>query len=200
MSLLTSPLQYTVVVKALFYASFRVILLAVFIAMLIKSWVREFDRGLRAGTTLEQRATAHEFSCLGIEYWKPHEVVVLLPSFILITLLLLAIGLVLFLFHISKPSFRVTTGIFGIGVTYVLCNHHNHIGPRYLLAFLHSSVVHLRQIVPTCVCIFLSNLELFFSPSMDTTLVTTWVVLVDGSRFPFDSDLRYKFSGGWPAR
>ena len=135
MSLLTSPLQYTVVVKALFYASFRVTLLTVFIAMLIKSRVREFDRGLRAGTTLEQRAKANEFRYLGIEYWKPHEVIALLPSFILITLLLFAIGLMLFPFHISKPSFRVTITIFGIGVTYVLCNHHNHIGSRYLLAF-----------------------------------------------------------------
>ena len=43
-----SPPEYIVVVNALFYASLGVMLLAAFIAMLIKTWVREFDRGLQA--------------------------------------------------------------------------------------------------------------------------------------------------------
>ena len=40
-----SPPEHIVIVNALFYASLGVMLLAAFIAMLIKSWVREFDRG-----------------------------------------------------------------------------------------------------------------------------------------------------------
>jgi len=43
-----SPPEHIVIVNALFYASLGVTILAAFIAMLIKSWVREFDRGLRA--------------------------------------------------------------------------------------------------------------------------------------------------------
>ena len=43
-----SPPGHIVVVNALFYASLGVIILAALIAMLIKSWVREFDRGLGA--------------------------------------------------------------------------------------------------------------------------------------------------------
>ena len=43
----SSP-EYIVVVNTLFYAILGVMLLAAFIAMLIKSWVHEFDRGLRA--------------------------------------------------------------------------------------------------------------------------------------------------------
>ena len=113
-----SPPEYIVIVNALFYASLGVMLLAAFIAMLIKSWVREFDRGLRAMSLPEQRAKTREFRCLGLEYWKLPEMVAILPLLIQISLLLFAIGLVIFLFHISKPSFGVTTAIFGIGVVY----------------------------------------------------------------------------------
>jgi hypothetical protein len=113
-----SPPDHIVVVNALFYASLGVMILAAFIAMLIKSWVREFDRGLRAMSLPEQRAKTREFRYLGMERWKLSEMVGVLPFLIQISLLLFAIGLVLFLFHISKPSFGITTAIFGIGVLY----------------------------------------------------------------------------------
>jgi len=113
-----SPPDHIVVVNALFYASLGVMILAAFIAMLIKSWVHEFDRGLRAMSLPEQRAKTREFRYLGMEYWKLPEMVAILPSLIQISLLLFSIGLVLFLFHISKPSFGVTTAILGIGVLY----------------------------------------------------------------------------------
>ena len=113
-----SPPEYIVVVNALFYASLGVMLLAAFIAMLIKSWVREFDRGLQAMSLPEQRAKTREFRYLGLEYWKLPEMVAVLPFLIQISLLLFAIGLVLFLFYISTPSFGVTTAIFGLGVVY----------------------------------------------------------------------------------
>ena len=113
-----SPPEHIVVVNALFYASLGVMILAAFIAMLIKSWVREFDRGLRAMSLPEQRAKTREFRYLGMERWKLPEMVGILPLLIHISLLLFAVGLVLFLFHISKPSFGVTTAIFGFGVLY----------------------------------------------------------------------------------
>ena len=113
-----SPPEHIVIVNALFYASLGVMILAAFIAMLIKSWVREFDRGLRAMSIPEQRAKTREFRYLGMERWKLPEMVGILPLLIQISLLLFAIGLILFLFHISKPSFGVTAAIFGIGVLY----------------------------------------------------------------------------------
>ena len=113
-----SPPEHIVIVNALFYASLGVMLLAAFIAMLIKSWVREFDRGLRGMSLPEQRAKTREFRYLGMERWKLPEMVGILPLLIQISLLLFSIGLVLFLFHISKPSFGVTTAIFGIGILY----------------------------------------------------------------------------------
>jgi hypothetical protein len=113
-----SPPEHIVVVNALFYASLGAVLLAAFIAMLIKSWVREFDRGLRAMSLPEQRAKTREFRYLGIERWKLPEMVGILPLLIHISLLLFSIGLILFLFYISKPSFGVTTVVFGIGILY----------------------------------------------------------------------------------
>jgi hypothetical protein len=113
-----SPPEYIVVVNALFYGSLGVMLLAAFIAMLIKSWVREFDRGLRALSIPEQRAKTREFRYLGMERWKLPEMVGVLPFLIQISLFLFSIGLVLFLFHVSKPSFGVTTAILGVGVLY----------------------------------------------------------------------------------
>jgi len=113
-----SPPEHIVIVNALFYASLGVMILAAFIAMLIKSWVREFDRGLQAMSLPEQRAKTREFRYLGMERWKLPEMVGVLPLLIQISLLLFSIGLALFLFHISKPSFGVTTAILGIGICY----------------------------------------------------------------------------------
>jgi len=113
-----SPPEHIVVVNALFYASLGFMVLAAFIAMLIKSWVREFDRGLRAMSIPEQRAKTREFRYLGMERWKLPEMVETLPLLIQISLLLFAIGLVIFLFHVSKPSFGVTTTILGVGILY----------------------------------------------------------------------------------
>ena len=113
-----SPPEHIVVVNALFYASLGVMILAAFIAMLIKTWVREFDRGLQAMSLPEHRAKTREFRSLGMERWKLPEMVGVLPLLIQISLVLFSIGLVLFLFHISKPSFGVTTVILGIGICY----------------------------------------------------------------------------------
>ena len=113
-----SPPVHIVVVNALFYASLGVMILAAFIAMLIKSWVREFDRGLQAMSLPEQRAKTREFRYLGMVHWKLPYMVGILPSLIQISLVLFYIGLILFLFYISTPSFGVATAIFGVGVLY----------------------------------------------------------------------------------
>ena len=113
-----SPPEYIVLVNALFYASLGVMILAAFIAMLIKSWVREFDRGLGGMTLSEQRAKTREFRYFGMERWKLPEMVGILPLLIQISLFLFSIGLLIFLFHISTPSFGVTTAIFCIGLLY----------------------------------------------------------------------------------
>ena len=163
-----SPPQYIVLVNALFYASLGVMILAAFVAMLIKSWVHEFDRGLRAISIPEQRAKTREFRYLGMERWKLHEMAAMLPSLIQISLLLFAIGLVLFLFHISTPSFGVTTAIFGIGVLYYATT-------TTISVFVTSSPFHsplsraLGRVYQYVHAYFCPGLDEFLSPNMDTT-------------------------------
>jgi len=166
-----SPPQHIVVVNALFYASLGVMLLAAFIAMLIKSWVREFDRGLRGMSIPEQRAKTREFRYLGMEYWKLPEMVAVLPLLIQISLLLFAIGLVLFLSHISKASLGVTAAIFGVGVLFYATT-------TSISVFITSSPFHsplsrassgVYQYVHAYFCHHISD---FLSPTMDTTPAT----------------------------
>jgi hypothetical protein len=166
-----SPPDHIVVVNALFYASLGVIILAAFIAMLIKSWVREFDRGLRAMSLPEQRAKTREFRYLGMERWRLPEMVGVLPFLIQISLLLFAVGLVLFLFHISKPSFGVTTAIFGIGVLYYSIT-------TSISVFVTSSPFHsplsrtLGKVYQHVHAYFCPSIDEFLSESMDMTPAT----------------------------
>ena len=167
------PKPHFVVVNALFYASLGVILLAASIAMLIKSWVREFDRGLQALSIPEQRAKTREFRYLAMERWKLAYMVAGLPFLIQISLVLFALGLVILLFNIDTASFRVTTAIFGVGVLYYATT-------TTISVFVTSSPFHsplsrllgnMYQFVHARFC---PGLDYFLSPNMDTTPVTAF--------------------------
>ena len=166
-----SPPEHIVIVNCLFYASLGVMILAAFIAMLIKSWVREFDRGLRAISIPEQRAKTREFRYLGMERWKLPEMVGILPFLIQISLLLFSIGLVLFLFHISKPSFGITTAIFGVGVLYYAVT-------TSISVFVTSSPFHsplsrtLGKVYQHVHAYFCPSIRDFLSNTMDATPAT----------------------------
>jgi hypothetical protein len=166
-----SPPEYIVVVNALFYASLCVMILAAFIAMLIKSWVREFDRGLRAMSLPEQRAKTREFRYLGMERWRLPETVAVLPLLIQISLLLFSIGLMIFLFHISKPSFGVTMAVFGVGVLYYTMT-------TFISVFATSSPFHsplsrtLGTVYRHVHAYFCPSFNVFISPAMDTRPAT----------------------------
>ena len=161
-----TPPEPIVIVNALFYTSLGVMLLAAFVAMLIKSWVREFDRGLRAMSLPEQRAKTREFRYLGTERWKLPEMVAVLPLLIQISLLLFAIGLILFFSHISKPSFGVTTAIFGVGTLYYSVT-------TTISVFVTSSPFHsplsrtLAMVYRHAHAHFCPGISLFLSGSMD---------------------------------
>jgi hypothetical protein len=166
-----SPPEHIVVVNALFYASLGVMILAALVAMLIKTWVREFDRGLRAMSLPEQRAKTREFRYLGMERWKLPEMVGILPVLIQISLFLFSIGLVLFLFHISKPSFGVTTVIFGVGVLYYVMT-------TSISVFVTSSPFHsplsrtLATVYQHAHVYFCPGIDDFLSKNMDATPAT----------------------------
>jgi len=178
-----SPPEYIVIVNALFYASLGVMLLAAFIAMLIKGWVREFDRGLRAMSLPEQRAKTREFRYLGMERWRLPEMVAILPLLIQISLGLFSIGLVVFLFHISKPSFGITTLIFGIGVLYYAIT-------TSISIFVTSSPFHSPLSRTLCAAYryahnrFSPGIHVFLSSRMDTT-PTSALGHLGASKFSF---------------
>jgi len=167
-----SPPEHIVVVNALFYASLGFMVLAAFIAMLIKSWVREFDRGLQAMSIPEQRAKTREFRYLGMECWKLPEMVETLPLLIQISLLLFAIGLVIFLFNISKPSFGVTTTIFGFGILYYVMT--TSISVVFGSSPFHSPLSRrLGKVYQRIHAYFCPHVEFLLSRAMDTTPATT---------------------------
>jgi len=112
------PSPHIIAVNALFSASLGTTLLAAFIAMLIKTWIREFDRGLSRMSIPEQRAKTREFRKQGMLFWKLPEIVALLPFLIQTSLLLFSIGLVIFLFNVSPLSCWIMTTILGIGVLF----------------------------------------------------------------------------------
>ena len=167
-----SPPDHIVIVNALFYASLGVMILAAFAAMLIKSWVREFDRGLRAMSIPEQRAKTREFRYLGMERWRLTKMVETLPSLIQISLLLFAIGLIIFLRSISTPSFGVTAAIFGIGIFYYAVT-------TSISAIVTSSPFHspfsrnLSKVYQRVHAYFCPSVNDFLSESMDTIPETT---------------------------
>jgi hypothetical protein len=161
-----SPPDHIVIVNALFYASLGVMVLAAFIALLIKSWVREFDRGFRAMSLPEQRAKTREFRYLGMERWKLPEMVRILPLLIQMSLLLFSTGLALFLFHISTPSFAVNTAFFGIGILY-------HVMTTSISVFVTSSPFHsplsraLATVYQRAHAYFCPEFDHFMYPEMD---------------------------------
>ena len=116
-----SPPPYAVAVNALFFASLGVVLLAAFLCMLVKGWIREHHRTLRVIPDLRKRAVIKELRWQGLFRWRLPEIITILPSFIHLSLVLFFIGLGLYLLQVHKLPAFLTISIFGLGVLlYVL--------------------------------------------------------------------------------
>ena len=171
-----SPPTNIIAVNALFYASLGIMLFAAFIAMLIKTWVREFDHGLSGMSIPEQRAKTREFRNQGLLFWKLPEMVALLPFLIQISLVLFSIGLVLFLFNVSTLSCGIMTAILGIGVLFyaITTSISIIVTSSPFRSPLSRSLGVLYQRIHTSLY---PTLEVFFSTEMDTapsTRLQTW--------------------------
>ena len=166
-----SPPEYIILVNALFYASLGVIILAAFLAMLIKGWIHEFDRGLRAMTIPEQRAKTREFRYLVMLRWRLPEMVAILPHLLQTSLFLFSLGLVLFLFHISKPSCGVATAIFGVGILFYVMT-------TSISVLISSSPFHspysrtLGKVYQRIHAYLCPHVDVFLSETMDATPAT----------------------------
>ena len=92
------------VVNTLFFFSLALVLIDAFLAMLVKGWLQEFDRGWRKYTVPHLRAQERERRLQELGRWKLHELVALLPILIQGSLLLFCIGLLVLIFPLHLPS------------------------------------------------------------------------------------------------
>ena len=104
-----TPAEFTVSpgiasVNVLFFLSLALVLIDAFLAMLVKSWLQEFDRSWRKHTVADLRAQERERRLQALEHWKLAELVTLLPILIQISLLFFCIGLIVLLFPIHLIS------------------------------------------------------------------------------------------------
>ena len=91
-------------VNVLFFLSLALVLIDAFLAMLVKGWLQEFDRGWRKYTVADLRAQERERRLQRLEHWKLTELVALLPILIQTSLLCFCIGLLVLLFPIHRIS------------------------------------------------------------------------------------------------
>ena len=111
-----SPPPYAVAINALFFASLGIILVAAFLCMLVKGWIRELDRKLQGIPDLGKRAVVKELREQGLARWRLPEMIVFLPSLIHISLLLFSIGLALYLLQVHPLLAFLSISIFGLGM------------------------------------------------------------------------------------
>ena len=111
-----SPPPYAVAVNALFFASLGVVLIAAFLCMLAKGWIRELDRKLQGIPDLQKRAAIKELRAQGLVRWRLPQMIALLPSLIHLSLVLFFIGLALYLLQVHKLPAFLLISIFGLGV------------------------------------------------------------------------------------
>jgi hypothetical protein len=118
----TTP-KSALIVNALFFASLALILSAAFLAILVKSWLREFDRGMHSITVPELRAKERESRLLSLEQWHVPELMALLPILLQASLTLFCVGLIVFLQTINSIVATICLAIFAImALLYVLTN------------------------------------------------------------------------------
>ena len=88
----------------LFFFSLALVLIDALLAMLVKGWLQEFDRGWRKYTVAHLRAQERERRLQELERWKLHDIVALLPILIQLSLLLFSAGILLLIFPLHLPS------------------------------------------------------------------------------------------------
>ena len=104
------------VVNVLFFLSLTLVLIDAFLAMLVKSWLREFDRGWRKFNAADLRAEERERRVQGIERWRMGALVSLLPVLIQASLSLFGVGVLVLIFPLHLPSAYLSLLSFLVGV------------------------------------------------------------------------------------
>jgi len=102
-------------INVLLFMSLALILIDAYLAMLTKSWLRDFDRNFKSSNVPKERATAREMRFQGLKRYKLSKVVTLLPLLIQASLILFCIALVTLLFNFHHPTAYSTLIILAVG-------------------------------------------------------------------------------------
>jgi Family of unknown function (DUF6535) len=104
-----------IAVNGLLYASLGVTLVSAMVAMLVKLWTREFDRGLRSMTDPKERAGEREKRFNALQRWHLHEIASSLPLILLVALMLFFAGLVTYTWLIERRIGIILLVIVSVG-------------------------------------------------------------------------------------
>ena len=111
-----APQQGSVLANALFMGSLSFLLLTAFLSMLVKGWIRDFDRNLPPITVAEERARERERRMRSLIHWRLPQLVAWLPVLTQIALILFCVGIILFLRDVHSLIANVTGGFLGLGL------------------------------------------------------------------------------------
>ena len=101
--------QPYVIANFLCFASLAVLLVASLLAMLVKSWIREFTQNLPPQKLAEKRAKEREYRFRGLIANKMPEIVASLPILIQLALILFCVGLLVYL-NQANVQIMIATG------------------------------------------------------------------------------------------
>src|SRR5258706_977076 len=91
-------------VNILYFASLSLVIATAVVAMMVKSWVREFDRDWAHVTDAQKRGMGREARMEGLLRYNLPQIVSILPFLIYISLFLFSAGLLVSLFTLHVPS------------------------------------------------------------------------------------------------
>jgi hypothetical protein len=108
-------------VNGLLFTSLALVLMDGYLAMLIKSWIRDFDQSWKTLNDPKERARMREMRIQGLERWKLAWVVALLPLLIQASIVLFGVALLILLFNLHRPIAYSTTALFAAGLCFYFC-------------------------------------------------------------------------------
>jgi hypothetical protein len=108
-------------INTLLFTSLALVLIDAYLAMLTKSWLRDFDQSWRSLNDPKERARTREMRIQGLERWKLAWVVALLPLLIQGSLVLFGVALLILLFNLHHPTAYTTLAIFAAAVCFYFC-------------------------------------------------------------------------------
>ncbi|PVG03746.1 hypothetical protein CPB86DRAFT_694421, partial [Serendipita vermifera] len=95
------PSTNSIAVNSLIVSSIAGSLSAAFLSILIKQWTRNYSLGVKEITNQQLRARTRQFRHETVKYWHFNDIAASLPVIIHVSLLLFAIGVLLFLFPLN---------------------------------------------------------------------------------------------------